>query len=191
MQQIIFAQDEEIQEKKPFKEHLFTGGSISLVFYNNTFLIGGNPVFGYTVGKWIDLGVVANYSYSSEHGTYGDYLHQTTYGGGAFTKIYPLRSIFLQAQFEHNFINQKYFPYSNAPVEKANVDANSLLVGAGYTTGRFPGQTFFYFAILVDVLGQDHSPYLYNDPYRKNEIIPIVRTGIQIPLFQGKNDESY
>ena len=66
----LFAQKEEDdKEKKPFKEHLFTGGSISLAFYNNTFLVGGSPVFGYNLTKWIDAGLVANYSYTS----YRDY----------------------------------------------------------------------------------------------------------------------
>lgn len=36
------AQDEE-KEKTPFKENLFTGGSVSLAFYNNTFLVGQAP----------------------------------------------------------------------------------------------------------------------------------------------------
>ena len=45
------AQDREEEEtKKGFKkENLFTGGSISLAFYNNTFLVGGSPVLGYSI----------------------------------------------------------------------------------------------------------------------------------------------
>ena len=52
----LFAQKEkDEEEKKGFnKENLFTGGSISLAFYNNTFLIGASPVFGYSLANWVD-----------------------------------------------------------------------------------------------------------------------------------------
>jgi len=193
-------------EKKPFKEHLFTGGSISLAYYNNVFLAGINPVIGYNLAKWIDGGVALNYTYSSYRNinSYLDDLHQKVYGAGLFTKIYPIRSIFLQAQFEHNFITQKYLYSNGNPPDKLTVGANSLLVGGGYTTGRFPdeGRPFFYIAVLVDVLKKPNSPYV---DYERDQygyyitdqngqyipvIIPIIRTGVQIPLFQGKKNNN-
>jgi hypothetical protein len=36
--------------------------------------------------------------------------------------------------------------------------------------------------VLFDVLDQDFSPYTRSD----GVIIPIIRAGIQVPLFQGK-----
>jgi hypothetical protein len=200
----VAAQDgEKEQEKKPFKEHLFTGGSVSLSYYNHFFLAGINPVFGYSIGKWVDAGIAVNYTYSSyKNFNYLDDLHQSVYGGGVFTKLYPIRSIFLQGQFEHNYIHQKYLYANGNPAEKLTVQANSFLVGAGYTTGRFPdeGKPFFYVAILVDILKKPNSPYVnyetdqygnyvrdqYGNPIP--EIMPIIRTGVQIPLFQGKNN---
>src|SRR6185503_19080580 len=85
--------DEEEKEKTPFKETLFTGGSISLAFYNNTFLIGANPVFGSSLTNWLDAGIVVNYSYTSQRHVQQAYdkLRQTVYGGGAFVKLYPIR----------------------------------------------------------------------------------------------------
>ena len=65
----LYAQDEEKKEKGFKKEKLFTGGSISLSFFNNTFLIGGSPVFGYSLTNWADVGIVVNYNYTS----YRDY----------------------------------------------------------------------------------------------------------------------
>ena len=63
----LLAQDREREEsERGFKkENLFTGGSISLAFYNNTFLVGGSPVFGYSLTNWADLGIVVNYNYTS------------------------------------------------------------------------------------------------------------------------------
>ena len=188
----LFAQKEkeEKEKEKGFKkENLFTGGSISLAFYNNTFLIGASPVFGYSLSNWADAGVVVNYNYTSyrDYSYYGsnDKLHQTIYGGGAFLKIYPVRFIFVQAQFEHNFIHQTYIPNVGF-TQKFKTDVNSFLVGGGYTTGREGkgGEPHYYLAVLFDVLKNHNSPY--TDAYGR--VIPIIRGGIQVPLFQGKNN---
>jgi hypothetical protein len=177
--------DDEENEKTPFKENLFTGGSISLAFYNNTFLIGGSPVLGYSLTNWADAGIVVNYNYTSYRDynfVFNDKLRQTVYGGGGFVKLYPVRFLFAQAQFEHNFIKQKFVP--NIGVSQTiRYDANSFLVGGGYTSGRQGkgGQPFFYLAVLFDISGNDNSPY--TDSYGRT--IPIIRGGLQVPLFQG------
>lgn len=184
----LLAQDDpDSEEKKGFKkENLFTGGSISLAFYNNTFLVGGSPVFGYSIAKWVDAGVVVNYNYTSYRDVFefNDKLRQSVYGGGVFTKLYPIRFLFIQGQFEHNFIRQKYIPPNGQLSSTARVDANSILVGGGYTTDRYPGsgQPFFYLAVLFDVAHNNNSPY--KDGYGRT--IPIIRGGIQVPLFQKR-----
>jgi hypothetical protein len=173
------------KEETSFKENLFTGGSVSLAFYNNTFLIGASPVFGYSLTNWLDAGVVINYNYTSyrDVDVFNDRLRQKVYGGGGFVKLYPVRFLFAQAQLEHNFIRQKYIPPNNGVIQTAKDDASSLLVGGGYTTGRWGrgGEMFYYLAILFDVSGNTNSPY--TDAYGRT--IPIIRGGIQIPLFQG------
>lgn len=180
------AQDNEEEKKKGFnKENLFTGGSISLAFYNNTFLVGGSPVLGYSITNWADLGIVVNYNYSSYRDynlVFNDKLKQYVYGGGGFVKLYPVRFIFVQAQYEYNFIKQKFIP--NIGVEQEyKAEAGSFLIGGGYTTGRFGrgGAPHFYLAVLFDVSNKINSPY--TDSYGRT--IPIIRGGIQIPLFQG------
>jgi hypothetical protein len=184
----IKAQDEEEKEKKGFKkENLFTGGSISLAFYNNTFLVGGSPVFGYSLTRWIDAGLVINYNYTSyrDVSLFDDRLRQTNYGGGAFVKLYPVKFLFAQAQVEHNWINLKYiYPNNSSPSEKSKVTGNSFLIGGGYCTGREPGsgQPFYYLSILFDIGDDVNSPY--TDAYGRT--IPIIRGGLQVPLFQGR-----
>lgn len=181
------SKEEKDEEKKGFKkENLFTGGSVSLAFYNNTFGTGASPVFGYSATNFLDLGVVANYNYTS----YRDYnnvlnakLRQTNYGGGAFLRLYPVRFIFLQAQVEHNFLREKYYPPTGGLTTSYKHEANSTLLGGGYTTGRYGrgGAPFYYLSVLFDVSGDVNSPY--TDSYGRS--IPIIRGGIQVPLFQG------
>src|SRR5687767_904958 len=154
--------EEEEKEKRPFKENLFTGGSVSLAFYNNTFMIGASPVFGASLTNFIDAGIVVNYNYTSYRDVqmFDDRLRQTVYGGGVFTKIYPGRFLFAQAQVEHNWIKQKYIPPAGLTTT-TNFSGNSLLLGGGYTTGRYGrgGEPFYYIAVLFDVSDDPNSPY--------------------------------
>ncbi|MEK7225897.1 MAG: hypothetical protein AAB221_09470 [Bacteroidota bacterium] len=177
--------DDKEKEERTFKENLFTGGSVSLAFYSNTFLIGGNPVFGYSLTNWADAGIVVNYTYTSYRDVtvFDDRLRQTVYGGGGFVKLYPVRFLFAQAQYEHNTIRQKYIPPNGGIGSTTKDNASSFLVGGGYTTGRYGrgGGPFYYLAVLFDVSGNKNSPY--TDAYGRT--IPIIRGGIQIPLFQG------
>ena len=179
--------DKEEKEDRTFKENLFTGGSVSLAFYNNTFLIGANPVLGYSLTNWADAGIVINYTYSSYRDvfTFDDRLRQKVYGGGVFARLYPVRFLFAQAQVEHNFIRQKYIPNptSGGVNTAVTYEANSVLVGGGYTSGRWGrgGGPFYYLAVLFDIAKQENSPY--TDGHGR--VIPIIRGGLQIPLFQG------
>ncbi len=176
------------EEPKGFqKNKLFTGGSISLSFGSGQFIGGVNPVLGYSLLRWIDAGVVLNYTYAStkNYQAFNDKLRQSVYGGGAFTRIYPVKFIFVQAQAEHNFINVKY-ENSTGLTEKYDESANSFLVGGGYTTGRDPGsgKPYAFISILFDIGGDSNSPYVDNTGSAQ----PLYRAGINIPLFQGKKN---
>ena len=180
------AQEKEEKEKVPFKENLITGGTISLAFYSNKFLIGGSPVLGYSITNWADLGIVINYNYTvyRDYYVFDDRLKQNNFGGGPFVKLYPLRFIFAQAQYEYNFLKLKYIPPNNSGIQqKDNIEAKSFLIGGGYTTGRMGrgGSPHYYLAILFDISNNPGSPY--TDAYGRT--IPIIRGGVQIPLFQG------
>lgn len=166
---------------------MFTGGSVSLTFFNNTFLIGGSPVLGYSLTNWADAGIVVNFNYTSYRdygGIINDKLRQYVYGGGAFVKLYPVNFLFVQAQPEYNFMKWKYIQAGSTYTETFNDKAGSFLIGGGYTSGREKNykQPFYYLAVLFDVSGNKKSPYTDN----LGRSIPIIRGGFQIPLFQGE-----
>lgn len=192
------AQDEDAGEKGFKKENLFTGGSITVSFFNGQTVLGANPMFGYKIADWIDAGLVFNFVYSStrDYLEYDDKLRQTTFGPGAFTRIYPISFLFVQAQYEQNFNNLKYIPKTNNPGYapfKDNVNAGSLLLGGGFASGRQPGSnSFFYISLLFDVLKNENSPYVNvsvdpsNPNNRRVDMVPVVRAGVNIGLFQGR-----
>jgi len=174
-------------EKRPFQENLFTGGSVSFSFFGNTFLVGGSPVLGYSLTNWLDAGVVVNATYASYrdyNGVLNDKLRQTLFGGGGFARLYPVRFLFVQGQIERNSIQQTFIPVAGVR-EKISVGAFSTLIGGGYTSGRQGrgGRPFYYLAVMFDIGGDINSPY--TDAYGRT--IPIVRGGLQIPLFQGNS----
>ncbi|HQU57077.1 MAG TPA: hypothetical protein PLG88_06585, partial [Chitinophagaceae bacterium] len=123
----VMAQDKEEKEKGFKKENLFTGGSVTVSFFNGSTILGANPIFGYKLADFIDGGAVVNFIYSSQRDylEFDDKVKQTVYGGGLFTRIYPVNFLFIQGQFEHNFIKLKYKPSSSfyLPYEET-VDAN-------------------------------------------------------------------
>lgn len=185
----VMAQDEEETEKKKFKkENLFTGGDVTASFFNGGTVLGLSPYFGYSVNRFLDVAVSLNFNYTSQRDyyVYGDKIRQTVYGPGAFVRLFPVKFIYAQAQFEHNFIKLKYLPAQNSgyTLTTNKVDANSLLVGGGYCSGREGvGDFFYYFSILWDVSKVAESPYV--DGLGRN--FPIAKAGIQIPLFQGES----
>jgi len=191
------AQDEGDENEKGFKsENLFTGGSITLSFFNGQTIIGANPVFGYRLANWVDAGLALNFLYneSRDYYEFDDKIKQTVIGPGVFTRLYPLKFLFAQAQFEHNFNTVKYIPSPGSVLteSKDQVDANSLLVGGGFAQGRQPSSnSFFYFSVLVDVLKNVNSPYVnvdYDPVTGKQRVtlVPIIRAGVNIGLFQGR-----
>ncbi|MBA2248648.1 MAG: hypothetical protein H0W12_00485 [Chitinophagaceae bacterium] len=190
---LLFAQDNKDdnrgEKKSGFKkENLFTGGGVSASFFNGTTVLGITPHFGYSLTRWADVGFVFNLNYTSQrdYADYGDKLRQTVYGPGAFVRLFPVRFLFAQAQYEYNTIHLNYIPAtggSYAPA-KTNLTAGSLLLGAGYTSGRSPGNNnYYYLSVLFDVLAQPNSPYVDN----LQRSIPIIKAGYNIALFQGRH----
>ncbi len=177
------AQDEE--EKAGFKkENLFTGGNLTLQFGNRITTLGLSPYFGYSVNKFIDVAASLNFNYTSQrdYAVMDDKVRQTIYGPGTFVRLYPVKFLFAQAQYEFNFIKQRYIQ-PGYPDQKETFDAHSFLIGGGYAGGREQGSnSFYYFSVLWDIGKNQYSPY--KDYLRR--AVPIFRAGYNVGLFQGK-----
>lgn len=203
----LFAQDEEVKVRnannnpevleKGFKKHnLFTGGGVTASFYNGGTVLGVSPVLGYKLNDYVDAGVVVNYVYNGvrDWKEVNDKFRRHVYGPGIFARVYPVPFLFAQAQLEQNFIAENYIAkpgsaYYNSGKFRGN--ASSLLLGGGLSSGRIKGgTTFFYFAVLADVLKNRNSPYVdvdnYGQPNEKVRILPVVRAGVNVGLFQRR-----
>lgn len=181
-----------VQEKGFQKQDLFTGGTATVSFYSGGTILGANPMFGIKLNDYFDAGAVLNFAYTGQKDyiQVNDKIRQFVYGPGVFLRAYPVPFLFAQAQVEENFTSQRYVPVSGAASSKT-VNAPSLLVGAGYATGRIKGGTsFFYMSLLFDVLKNKNSPYVnlrhYGTADERVDIVPIIRAGFNIGLFQGR-----
>jgi hypothetical protein len=181
------AQSSEEEDKNSFfkKENLFTGANISANFGQGSFSLGLGPYFGYSINRYIDLAVALNYNYVSVRDQLSVYkIRQSIIGPSAFVRLYPVKFLFAQAQYEYNLIKYREIPGRGLPdiINKYNVQ--SYLVGGGYATGRdVAGQKFFFFSVLFDIANNRFSPY--KDALNRSQA--IFRSGIHIPLFQGNN----
>ncbi len=187
-----FAQQERENNDAPRgfqKEKLFTGGSLNLGFSSYTTNIGIAPQFGYSLTNWLDAGVDLNVNYISDRDPYSAAkIHQTLIGPGVFVRLFPINFLFASAQFEYNFISSKYITGSASGDVKTKQEAPSLLLGIGYAGGRMKGSnTYYYFSVSADFLGAKNSPYI--DAY--DRMIPVVRAGYNIGLFQGRGRARY
>lgn len=186
------AQDEEKvkekeKEKKFKRENLFVGGDLTASFYSGGTVLGISPYFGYSLNKYVDVAASFSFNYISQRDyiNYGDKIRQTDYGPGAFVRLYPVHFLFGEVQYEHNFMRQKYFPVSNSGFSNSiqHFDANSVLVGGGYTSGRRNGNnTFYYFSVMWDIARVAESPYVDN----LGRSLPIIKAGVNFALFQEK-----
>ena len=182
-----FAQDES-EEKFFKKENVFTGGTLNVAFGNQVTNLGISPFFGYSLNKYFDVAAVINFNYISERLDYpaGDKIRQKLYGPGAFVRLFPVKFLFVQGQYEFNLIRYHYIPAIGSSLnnDKLKYDAHSFLVGGGYASGRdFSYQkSYYYFSVMWDIAKAPHSPYIDN----LHRAVPIFRAGYTIALFQGK-----
>jgi len=186
-----FSQDED-NEKFFKKENIFTGGTVNASFGNLVTALGISPYIGYSFNKYVDFAISTGINYQSERDVSyvgsGDKIRFTSYGPGAFVRLFPVKFLFAQGQYEFNLLRTKYIPFGSTSggvgVEKYKFDAHSFLIGGGISNGKdFPYQkSYYYFSIMWDIAKAPHSPYIDN----LHRSVPIFRAGYNIALFQGK-----
>ncbi len=186
-------EDDNTEEKTSWfkKQNLFTGGGLNLGLSSEYTELGASPYFGYSFNKYIDVAASFNYDYISQRDyfDFGDKFRQTVVAPGIFTRIFPVNFLFAEALYEHSFIHGKYYPADGTPsYTTGNPDVNSLLIGAGYASGKQEGSnTYYYLSVMFDVIHSPNSPYVDNF----DRVVPVIKAGFNIGLFQGHHHDHY
>lgn len=177
------AQSKDTNGSGIYLDDLFTGGTANMSFGENSATVGISPCFGISLTKNVEVAVNVNVNYATQRNILyvGDKLRQKVFGPGAFIRLFPAKFLFLQAHYERNIMQTKYYGITN---ESYSNSANSLLVGAGIASGKnYPEKkSYYYFSVLWDVLKSTNSPYLDNT----KTPVPIIRAGYNISLFNNR-----
>ncbi len=196
-QKVIIARTSAEPPEKGFKKHnMFTGGGVAASFFSGGTLLGASPVIGYKLNDYIDAGALINYVYNGARDwkETNDKYRRHIIGSGIFMRAYPVPFLFVQAQLEQNFISEKYIAKPGSAYYKDGkftANPTSLLLGGGLSTGRLKGgTTFFYLSVMADVLKNRNSPYVsvsnYGQSNERIRVIPVIRAGVNIGLFQQR-----
>jgi hypothetical protein len=166
---------------------LFLGGSLQLGIGSYNFDVGVNPEVGYSLNRWLDVGAVVNFTYSSVRADPNYYYNpdvsskEFIYGGGVFGRAYVLPFLFLTAQPEYNWTSIKETDEGTgatvAPRSTYSVSAPSLLLGLGYGQ-RAVGESGFFIELMFDAISNSNSPY--NDAF--GHPLPVLRAGFDFYL---------
>jgi hypothetical protein len=158
----------------------FIGGGIVIGGGSHQFQIGLNPEMVKSYNQYLDGGLAMNIYYASYKDIYDNVQGSDfKFGIGAFTRIWPVETFFLQIQPEYNWawIHQKDLNTEVSGTQQ--LGASSILTGLGYGHKNEGG--FTYFSIMIDLLNNPGSPYY--DGFNKKQ--PIFRAGIGFPVRFG------
>jgi hypothetical protein len=165
------------------KQNFFIGGGLSgLGFGGDQFGVGINPEAGYSLNRWLDAGIVTNFTYNSISADPTGYYNpdvsekEFIYGGGLFARVYFVPFLYVTVQPEFNWTHDRQrFEGTGGPTYTLNLNAPSLLCGIGYGR-RGVGEGTYYIALMFDVLGNSSSPY--NDAF--GHPLPVLRAGFDL-----------
>jgi len=166
-----------ILDKKP----IFVGGGLVLGGGAHSFQMGLNPEIIKSFTPYVDGGLAMNIYYESYNPYELSDIRSRNFrlGVGAFTRIWPIESFFIQIQPEYNYAWIKQKNISTGQSGATNFGAESLLAGVGY--GKRSEWGISYFSVMLDLLNNPQSQY--KSGINRKE--PVFRAGIGFPLKFG------
>lgn len=174
-----FGQNEKDKEKGGFNlNNMYVGGGLALGAGNRSLMLGIQPEIGYSLTKWLDVGIPINVIYQTQRledyytgAVYAKY-RTFNYGGGLFLRGWIFNNITLTVQPEYNWIKATQIDVASNSKYSATYKAESFLVGIGYGSRQI-GRNLSYINIMIDLATNINSPY--RDQY--NHAQPLIRTG--------------
>jgi len=166
-----------ILDKKP----VYVGGGLVLGGGAHSFQMGLNPEIIKSFTPYLDGGLAMNIYYELYNPSEFSDVRSRNFrlGVGAFTRIWPIESFFIQVQPEYNYAWIKQKDTKSGQAGSTNFGAESILAGVGY--GKRGASGISYFSVMIDLLNNPQSQY--NSGYNRKE--PVFRAGIGFPIRIG------
>ena len=178
-----------VRKTSKFNHYFIGGGILGGGFSSNGWAFGINPTIGYSINRYVDVGIMLNAVYYYQNYDYytdmGGKQHTWNLGAAPFARIFPIPYVFLDVSFEDNYVTTKYLPYGGGGYSD-HWNVPSLIGAIGYYT-RVYGQSFFFASIGMDFLTNVNSPYR-EQYYNRNggvssRALPIIRVGYGVNLW--------
>ncbi|SHH87766.1 hypothetical protein SAMN04488109_5765 [Chryseolinea serpens] len=167
---VAFAQwgDEEMSEKPPLRERIFTGGGFGLSFSSYYSYVSISPLIGVKITPKLAAGAQVQYRYTKYKQTSYN-ISTNDYGISPFLRYNFYGPLFLHTEYE--YLNYEY-PISQS--ETVRRGFNSFMAGGGLfqPIGRHAG---FYLVALYN--------FSYHEPTNPNDFSPyssplVLRVGV-------------
>jgi hypothetical protein len=152
------------------RDNLYIGAGLNVGFFQG-WILGINPEAGFSVTRFMDVGLSTNFNYITQNLGQGFSYRFRALGAGPYARLWIANQFFVTGQYEYNFIRETIV--NNGVKTFDNYESPSFLVGGGWGS-RFIGQSQFYTSIMIDVLGNENSPYVDRNNQTK---LPVFRTG--------------
>jgi len=146
---------DEQQEKPPFKDKLYLGGNLGLMFGTYTNIIVA-PALGIRWSKRFNSEISIEYNYTKDTRYDSDYSYNQ-YGGRVSTQFFVIPQIFAHAEFAGLSMEQYY------TTGKERHFVPFLYLGGGFRQ-NIGGRSSVSFRIMFDVLNNEYSPYSPGTP---------------------------
>ncbi|MCU4157612.1 hypothetical protein J1N10_16670 [Carboxylicivirga sp. A043] len=150
------AQEVKDDERKSFRDKLFTGGSIGLSFGDYTNLIV-SPVIGARLNPKVYAGLGIEYQYTKDK-RYDPSLTYNQYGGRLFAQYNIRPTVFAHGEFA-GYSMERYVTLAT----KERNFVPFIYFGGGYRK-MISERSFFSVQVLFDVLQHQYSPYKAWEP---------------------------
>ncbi|WP_289055480.1 hypothetical protein [Carboxylicivirga marina] len=155
LQVAAYSQESDEQEKVPFKDKLFTGGSVGLTFgdYTNIMI---SPVIGARLNPKVYAGLGIEYQYTKDKNWEPSRTYNQ-YGGRVFAQYNLIPTLFAHGEVAGYSMER----YTLTGKERSFVPF--IYIGGGYRQ-MLSKRSFVTFRVLFDVLQHSNSPYKAWDP---------------------------
>ncbi len=157
-QEVAETQETTKKEKVPFKDKLFTGGSIGLTFgdYTNVII---SPVIGARLNPKVYAGLGIEYQYTKDK-RYNPSLTYNQYGGRVFAQYNIVPTLYAHGEFA-GYSMERYVSSITRSKEREFVPF--IYFGGGYRR-MISERSFVSVQVLFDVLQHKYSPYKAWEP---------------------------
>ena len=164
----VEAETDTAETKKGFDpDRLVIGGNLGASFGDYTF-VNLAPQVGYMINKYITAGVGVNYLYQSvkyyDNSGNDFYRNNLSYAGvNLFTRVFPVRFLFISAQpeLDYSWGKTKFKGAYSELYNDVKLDGKfvpAFLVGAGAVLSP-NGKGGMFISLQYDVIQNNRSPY--------------------------------